>query len=352
MSDCLACRHLNDPVDGGCAAYARIPHDIISSEVGHDEVRGDEDRADVAFEPRPLPGGNGQAQVVAHLSGKHDQRRHGRPGPSSGRAGMGDVPVTDAWVSKMRGGSAEAHLVRRPDGTMGFSPERQALHDAAITEALAGKTEVANPSLLVLGGGPASGKSRTLRTQRQVDPNTVTANFDNMKNRLPEYQDRIAAGDLDAAAFTHAESAYMSSRLQAAAVENRMNLVADSTGDGPPAGMRAKIGRAKAAGYRVEGLYVTTDVDQAVARSESRLRGEGSGTSKGRYIPPSIIREVHGNVSAVVPEIYQDFDAFDLFDTSEGGAGRHVLTYRDGATSVVDQAGWDRFVAKGEGVEL
>lgn len=52
MSQCTRCVWLNEsPVDGGCAAYPVIPHDIVSSEVGHDEVRGDETVA-VAFEPR------------------------------------------------------------------------------------------------------------------------------------------------------------------------------------------------------------------------------------------------------------------------------------------------------------
>lgn len=54
MSACLRCVHFQrDPVDGTCAAYSRIPHEIWASEEPHDEIRGDEDRAEVAYEPLP-----------------------------------------------------------------------------------------------------------------------------------------------------------------------------------------------------------------------------------------------------------------------------------------------------------
>lgn len=50
MSECVKCIHLHrDPVTGSCDAYVQIPHGIWSSEIGHDELRGDEDHP-VAFE--------------------------------------------------------------------------------------------------------------------------------------------------------------------------------------------------------------------------------------------------------------------------------------------------------------
>ena len=276
-----------------------------------------------------------------HLAGKHDQKRHGKKvAGMGGRAGMGDIPIGDR-VELFKGGSAEAHLVVGADGSVAFTPERQALHDKIVNDALAGKTPTDDPVFHLLGGGPAAGKSTMVSGRPDLaDPNNVIVNSDDMKAELPEYQQMIAAKNPNAAWFAHEESSYLAGRVQAAAFENRLNITADGIGNGAPSKLQAKIGTARAAGYRVQGHYVTVPTDVAVHRANVR------GAQTGRYVPETLVRGSHAGVSATLPQVYRDFDSVDLFDT-RGSAMAHVMQWRDGSFTVHDQGLWDEFVAKG-----
>lgn len=297
----------------------------------------------VAEAPQPRPARQAPtAGISAHLAGRHDQRKHGR-GRGGGRAGMGDVELTPGMVAEMQGGSAAAHIIQRPDGTYGFSPERQALHDDIINSHLEGKVPSDNPTYHVLGGGPAAGKSTFVDSDagaRLRDESSLLVNADDMKAELPEYSQMLRDGDPTAAHFTHEESSYLAKRLQAAGFENRLNVTLDGTGDSSSDKLRGKIATARNAGYRVEGHYVTVPTDVAVDRANAR------GERTGRVVPESVVRGTHSAVSRTAADTYSDFDAFDLYDTS-GTELNHVLSYRDGSTTVNDQAAWDSFLAKG-----
>lgn len=304
-----------------------------------------------APEARPAPQ-TPTASISAHLSGKHDQRRHGR-GRGGGRAGMGDIELDAKTVKNMQGGSAGPHIVERPDGTFGFTPERQALHDDIVNEALEGKTPSGGqPRYDVMGGGPAAGKSHFLRSEAgshlEDGPHRVKIDSDKIKEQLPETTRMIAEGDRKWAEFSHEESSYVAKRVQAASFENRLDVTLDGTGDSEPGKLRGKIGAAKAAGYRVEGHYVTIDTDTAVTRAKVRAEEMERAGITGRVVPPAVVRHTHQVVSATATEVYTDFDAFDLYDTSADSLS-HVMTYRDGATSILNQGQWDQFVAKGSG---
>jgi predicted ABC-type ATPase len=280
--------------------------------------------------------------VSAHLSGKHDQRKHGRKG-GGGRAGMGDIEIDAKMARDMANGSAAPHLVRRADGTYGFSPERQALHDDIINRHLEGTEPSANPTYHVLGGGPAAGKSTFVDSAAGAalrDPRGLTVNPDDMKAELPDYTAMVRGGDRNAANFTHEESSYLAKRLQAAGFENRVNVTLDGTGDSSSDKLRSKIDAAHAAGYRVEGHYVTTDTATALARAETR------GAQTGRHIPETYLRATHAAVSRTMVDVAPSFDALDLYDTSAPTLN-HVATQRGGTMTILDPAAWDTFVAKG-----
>jgi predicted ABC-type ATPase len=280
-----------------------------------------------------------------HLPGGHNQKKHGRKIPGDGaRARMGDIPLDEGFLKDFHGGSAMAHLTKGPDGTYRFTPERQALHDEIINRHLTGKTPTeGQPVYHVLGGGPAAGKSHYVASDAGVglrDANTVMVNADDMKAELPEYQQMTADRNPTAASFVHEESSYLAARLQAASFENRLNVTLDGTGDSTPAKLRSKLATAKAAGYRVEGHYVTVPTDVAVQRANTR------GAKTGRYVPESVVRGTHSGVSRALPEVYPEFDAVDLYDT-RGSDLEHVMEWRDGSFTVHDSGLWDEFVAKG-----
>lgn len=276
-----------------------------------------------------------------HLAGKHDQKRHGRKGGQISRAGMGDLALDEGQRREFAGGSAAAHIVQHPDGSYGFTPERQALHDEIVNAHLQGKTPADEPVYNMLGGGPGSGKSTLVRQSPTLqDPNTVVINPDDIKDSLPEYR---GTGGKNNTLFVHEESSYLGKRVQAAAFERRYNVTFDGVGDGSPPKLRGKVDAARAAGYRVNGQYVTIPTDVAIQRAE--LRGQQTG----RYVPEPIITELHAGVSVSLPQTYQVFDSVDLFDNRGEGPLQHVMEWRDGTFTVHDPGLWDDFVAKGAG---
>jgi predicted ABC-type ATPase len=233
-------------------------------------------------------------QVAKH--GTHDQKTHGRRGgiPQQGgaRAGMGDIKITDAMAAEMQGGSAAPFLVKNENGDWEFTPERQALHDRIVKESVDGVPSSADPTYVVMGGGPAAGKSTILESgQVSLPKNTVEVNADTCKTKLPEWDTAGA----NRASVTHAESSYLAKRTQAAAFERKQNIVLDGTGDTSPASMTGKIDTARAAGYKVEAHYVTLPTDMAVANALAR------GQKTGRFVPEEVIRTTHAGVSTTFP---------------------------------------------------
>ena len=264
------------------------------------------------------------------------------PVSSSPRLGYGDTPVSNETATKMSTGSAAKHLVKNSDGTTSFTPERQALHDEIVTNAVQNIPSSENPTLYMMGGGPAAGKSSMLESGAINVPDknsAVQINADDVRTKLPEYDQMVNAGDKNAGAFTHEEASHVSKRITNAAIERNQNMVLDGTGDSSEANLNAKIDNARANGYRVEGNYASVPVQMAVDRANSR------GDRTGRYVPETFIRETYKAISNVFPKVAGNFDKVNLFDTS-GKTPRLLATGGAGKLSIVDQAGYDRFLSE------
>jgi len=269
------------------------------------------------------------------------------------------VPLSQKDAAAMaKSGSASNHMVLNANGEYEFTPERQAMHDEYVLSKLAGVPSKDEPTLYVMGGGPAAGKSAIIRSGAVSDiPNTiegngpidaVLVNADDAKDAIPEY--RALVDDLSlrgsdenrgAASFAHEESSYLAKRVQAAAYAQRSDVVLDGTGDSSVESIGGKIAGAKNEGYRTVGNYVTVDTATALARAESR------GEREGRYVPASVVVETHANVSNVFPQVAASFDSVNLWDTSGGGSPTLIGQGGSGSFSVVDQGRYDAFTAKG-----
>jgi predicted ABC-type ATPase len=243
-------------------------------------------------------------------------------------------------------GSAGSHIVgRTSDGAPIFSAERQALHDKIVLEAVEGVPASSDPTYYIMGGGPAAGKSSAINSGMVDVPKpgsgkAVEINADEVKGVLKKADDLERE---DWAAFTHEESSYVAKRIQAAAIERGQDAVLDGTGDSSAASIRRKIEGARAAGYKVEGNYVTCPTDMAVDRAIERGK-----KPEGRVVPEDVVRGTHRDVSRVAPVVASDFDTFTLIDTSEGTPRRVASTTRGEPIKIEDQALWDAFVAKGD----
>lgn len=270
--------------------------------------------------------------------------------PRAPRPGMGDVPLDSDTVAAMRGGSAEKHLVTLPDGTVQFTPERQALHDAIVKDAVDGVPPSANPTFHMMGGGAAAGKSSMVRSGAVEVPGKGQAaqlNVDETRKSLPEYGQMTAAGDKSASAFTHEEASYVTKRAQQAAFERKVDVVLDGTGDSSNNSLNKKIDTARANGYEVKGYYATVPVATAIARSDARGNDPMS-PDFGRFVPHSVITAQHQAVARVLPASAGRFDSVQLFDTS-GAQPRLLMQGGKGSITVVDQAGYDAFLSIGGG---
>ena len=285
-------------------------------------------------------------KVTKH--GSHDQSTHnphkgGRgAGGGGARAGMGDIRLSDQMVKDMKGGSAEKHLIQNEDGTYSFSPERQALHDKLIEDALAGVPTSQDPTMTIMGGGPASGKSTLLSSGAggsiPVGKAASQVNPDNMKEALPEWESM--GSDPTKAAFLHEESSYLSKRLVAASLERKTDIVLDGTGDSSPESMIGKVTSARNAGYKVNGVYVTVPTQTALDRALAR------GKETGRFVSPDVITNTHVGVSRTFPAITNQFDSLKLFDTS--GTPKLIASGTRDNFEVLDPTLYQAFLDKGK----
>jgi predicted ABC-type ATPase len=76
----------------------------------------------------------------------------------------------------------------------------------------------------------------------------------------------------------------------------------------------------------------------AIARANDR------GRRTGRYVPETVIRQTHAGVSGVFPQVAGKFDEVNLFDTT--GRPKLIAKGGKGKLDIIDQAGYDAFLAK------
>jgi len=312
-----------------------------------------------------------------HLAGEHDQSTHGRGGGGSGlgvfvpgqrRPGAGDgtpfpAKGTRAY-SDFMAGSAGQHVRVGPDGEiLGWTPERQALHDKIVSEHVLGVKPVEGQAeFVMMGGGSGAGKTTVLRKggseELPTDPkgSHVMINADEIKTGadgktgIPEFRERVMGTDpvagKAAAAFVHEESAFLAQRIQAAAIERNQNILLDGTGDSGVGKLAAKIDVARQNGYSTKGVYVTIPTDMAVSRVASRgAKPVFEGANFGRVVPESVTRDIHISVSRVLPEAINSkvFDVVELWDNTT----TPKLVYSSKRGGVLDAGLWNDFVGKG-----
>ncbi len=234
----------------------------------------------------------------------------------------------------------------RADGSI--APARKALHDRIVANSLKGISTHKKPVAYMMGGGTASGKSTMLKSKgmRHVPGKTqgVHVNPDDIKLQLPEYNAMRAAGDRRAAVFSHNESSMLAKRITREASKNKHHIVIDGTGDSTFEKLQERVRALRSAGYRIEASYASNNIDLAQKLAQAR------GVRTGRFVPRSVIRHIHGNVSGVVREATAGdglFDSFVLYDTNIKDNARIVARMLQGKQlTIVEQNLWADFLVK------
>jgi predicted ABC-type ATPase len=236
-------------------------------------------------------------------------------------------------------GPLESYSLRQHTHDGRLDPERQALHDKIVADALQGMTPVDHPVATFLGGGPASGKSSVMGHGIK---NTVMIAADDIKALFPEYKEGLKNGQKDIAVRVHEESTLVARKIQAEAEKRHLNYLLDGTGDNSFDKMAGKVRKARASGHIVSAKYVTTSVEEALRRSEARARATG------RMMPATVLRETHKSVSEIFPKLISQglVDSAELWDNN--GATPKLVGSKPlgGAWSVHDPVAWQQFLDK------
>ena len=234
---------------------------------------------------------------------------------------------------------------RSPDD---WTPERQRMHEEVVADATADIPRSAEPTLYMMGGGPAAGKSSIIRSGDVTHPvKHVLANPDVFKEDIPEYRDGLAARRETAAPEAHEESSYLNKRTMSVAAQNGQDVVWDGTGDNSVAKLEEQVKVFREKGYKVQADYVTCDTDVAVKRSQDAAKNPKS-DRYGRNVPVDAIRETHARVSEIWPEAVARglFDRSDLYDTTSGGKPVLIAKARGTSIEIKDRAAYQRFLDK------
>lgn len=260
------------------------------------------------------------------------------------------------------------HLV--PDGEGGYkiTRQRQRMHSQMVNDALRGIPQSDNPTFLMMGGGGGSGKGHIQKDTSVIDEvrslgvayPTGTAGHDyavidadEIKTRFPDFAEMVNAGNKHAApSWVHEESSIVTKAMQAAAEKRQINFVLDGVGDSSRVKLARKIESARAAGYRVDGLYVSASIDTAWEGNMKR-----ASTSRHRGLVPSFaLLKAHTSVSDIVPDAGESlgagalFDHFVLYDTNNRNARPQLVakTRRGRKLRVMQPKLYADFVAKSQ----
>jgi predicted ABC-type ATPase len=217
--------------------------------------------------------------------------------------------------------------------------ERRKLHREILTSFLQHVPSVPEgqkPVAVMMMGGPASGKGSISGVI--PDDTFVKVDADRIKEMLPEYQEMVAAGDRNAAAYAHEESGYLASKLRDIARKQRQNMVLDGTGK--YVGSYAhRMKQLQDDGYHVQLMMPDLDVDTAVERSQKR------GEETGRWVPEKVVRQNYAVIPGNFLQISKAADSAMLYD-NRGEFPRLVWSQRGGAEQTSDEDFMTRFREK------
>ena len=273
----------------------------------------------------PGSGNHGHAGVPGKRGGSAPsvgEVKSGKLGTFRPRSsGAREIDTADAFKeAQTKKNSLSEHM----DATGKLSAERQAVHDEIIRKFFDSKKAAdGKPTLVMSGGGPASGKTfvRTEAESHFGPDSTVTIDPDSFKAMLPGYEEMALKTD-KAAGFYHEESSALAKRAYQYAADNGVNVVYDGTGDGSVKSVLSKLKVAQDAGYEVNASYVTVDTEEALKRNYARYESQkaaydsGKSTVPPRLPHPDLVAKTHMKVSDISIQVANKFDHFELYDNN------------------------------------
>ena len=225
-----------------------------------------------------------------------------------------------------------------------YTAERMLLHAGVVQHRLARRKQLAEPEILFLAGGPASGKS-TLSNTVETPSDAVHIDLDELREELPEYPQLLAVAPQDAARLTHREASDLTRLLVASAMVRHHNIVLDGVGGDDDGSFASKINAARTSGYTVDVCYATIPVSEALAREQARFE------ERHRRVPEEVVRAKHAEASRGIRTISQleirSIVVYDTLDADPRVIARGVGGFGLEGIEPVDPAEYAAFLEKG-----
>ncbi len=272
-----------------------------------------------------------------------------KAGKYTNAKGLGFTDVSDAdksYTAQGVTGKLKGDLLTHMIGKNGkLKPERELLHRSIVKKHLEGvKKPEGQPTMTFLGGGSAAGKSTFTKNSKTFPKKdeAVSVDSDGIKGMLPEYKHMVKNKNSYAAGYAHEESSALAKRVMKVAQDQGYNVVLDGTGDNSVNSMMKKINQAREAGMYTKAEYCTVPTEVALERARARA------AKTGREIKADVIKNIHRNVSQIVPKIIGEFDECNVWNT-EGKTPILLASCKRGEKPTIhNQKLWEEFLAKGD----
>lgn len=295
------------------------------------------------------------SKIFAHDGGKGS----GNFGHKGRKGKVGGSSQTNVFTGKYENKTAHEYInesvIKEPQKhSLGayinkngrINKERHIKHAEIINDFFKGRKRTTNPVIYFNGGGSASGKSTAIgklfpEIPSQKNRNGIVVDSDEIKKKLPEYVEKVKAGETNAASFAHEESSALSKLLFEIAVNtNEYNVLMDATLAGNPENVKKKILRAKASGNPVIGNFVTVDIDEALKRNYKRFLRTGR--------MPDVVTVIknHKEVSNNYQQVVGLFDNSTLIDNNGKEPVIIAKSGKDGKLQILDKEKYNKFINK------
>ena len=222
-----------------------------------------------------------------------------------------------------------------------YNDDRQKFHKEIIGDYLKDGSTNTGTSYF-MGGAPATGKSSIINSGDVVLPKGIlVVDSDAVKSKIPEYGEMLNRKEAAAAARVHEESSTISKSITQTAAKKGFDIVNDGVGDGKYDSIVAKVKEQRDAGKKVVANYVTTDTETSLQRA--RQRGEKSG----RVVPEQYIKDMHKEISNLVPKLASNkvFDELRLYDNN-GTKPKLIYEQKGNDIKIIDKIAYQKFLDK------
>jgi len=196
-----------------------------------------------------------------------------------------------------------------------------------------------------MGGAPATGKSSLLETGVVKLPKGILkVDPDAIKKMIPEYNGMVEKNVSTAAHKVHEESSILSKSIVKTVAKAKGDIVMDGVGDGEYDKLVKKVLEQREAGKKVEAHYITTNVEESVKRATKRA------SETGREVPEAYIRDMHREISKLVPKLAENgvFDVLKLYDNNVARGEKPILIFEQigGKIKIHNKVKYNAFLAQ------